>query len=80
MRGSTRVLHGVDLVVTPASRIAIVGENGRGKSTLLHVLFGSPVPDHGSITRVGTCGLAEQEFQVDGVRTAADPAASSTSI
>ena len=38
MRGANPVLQHVDLVVTPTSRIAIVGENGRGKSTLLHVL------------------------------------------
>ena len=35
MRGATPVLNHVDLTVTAQSRIAIVGENGRGKSTLL---------------------------------------------
>ena len=41
MRGVTPVLNHVDLVVTPASRVAIVGENGRGKTTLLHALAGT---------------------------------------
>ena len=36
--GGSPVLTGVDIAVTPASRWAVVGENGRGKSTLLHVL------------------------------------------
>ena len=40
MRGATPVLHHVDLTLTSSSRVAIVGENGRGKSTLLQVLAG----------------------------------------
>ena len=62
MRGVTPVLNHVDLVVTPASRVAIVGENGRGKTTLLHALAGTLVPDSGTIQRIGTLGLAEQEM------------------
>lgn len=38
--GSKQVLEQVHLTVTPTSRIGIVGENGRGKTTLLHVLTG----------------------------------------
>lgn len=67
--GATPVLNGVDLTVTPASRIAIVGENGRGKSTLLHVLAGTLVPDEGTLSRVGTLGLAEQEMSAADERT-----------
>ena len=44
MRGTMSVLNYVNLVVTPSSRVAIVGENGRGKSTLLHVLAGTLPP------------------------------------
>lgn len=68
-RGATTVLSHVDLVVTPASRVAIVGENGRGKSTLLHVLAGTLPPDSGSVLRNGTLGLAEQEMSTSGQRT-----------
>ncbi|WP_249203814.1 ATP-binding cassette domain-containing protein [Brevibacterium sp. SMBL_HHYL_HB1] len=32
---------------TPTSRIAVVGENGRGKSTLLHILSGPCRPMRG---------------------------------
>lgn len=62
IRGDTTVLHHVDVGVAPLSRLAIVGENGRGKSTLLHVLAGTLIPDEGSMYRVGTLGLAEQEM------------------
>ena len=68
-RGATQVLHHVDLAVTPQSRIAIVGENGRGKSTLLHVLAGILSPDSGSVQRVGTLALAEQEMAAAADRT-----------
>ena len=69
MRGVTPVLNHVDLVVTPASRVAIVGENGRGKTTLLHALAGTLVPDSGMIQRIGTLGLAEQEMDSTDNRT-----------
>lgn len=69
MRGETRVLNHVDVTVTPTSRIAIVGENGRGKSTLLHVLDGTLVPDSGTVRRTGTLGIAEQEMSTSDDRT-----------
>ncbi|WP_233615473.1 ATP-binding cassette domain-containing protein [Leucobacter chromiisoli] len=52
VRGGVRVLHRLDLTVTAASRIGIVGENGRGKSTLLHLLAGPG--DRGSEARTGS--------------------------
>ncbi|MFW0784991.1 ABC-F family ATP-binding cassette domain-containing protein [Gordonia sp. CPCC 206044] len=67
--GATPVLEGVDLTVTPNSRIAIVGENGRGKSTLLHVLAGTLSPDDGDVSRIGTIGIAEQEMTTADGRT-----------
>ena len=68
-RGATSVLHHVDLALTPSSRVAIVGENGRGKTTLLHVLAGTLLPDSGTVQRIGTLGLAEQEMTATGGRT-----------
>ncbi|WP_278263037.1 ABC-F family ATP-binding cassette domain-containing protein [Nocardia sp. AG03] len=61
-RGDRVVLDGVDLTVSPRSRWAIVSENGRGKSTLLHVLAGELTPDQGTVRRVGTLALATQEM------------------
>ncbi|MGO1739372.1 MAG: ABC-F family ATP-binding cassette domain-containing protein [Actinomycetaceae bacterium] len=68
-RGATPVLTDVDLTVSPASRLAIVGENGRGKSTLLHVLTGALPPDEGDARRIGTIGVAEQEMDATDDRT-----------
>lgn len=69
MRGATRVLNHVDLTVTASSRIAVVGENGRGKSTLLQVLDGTLTPDGGTVQRIGTLAVAEQEMSADDDRT-----------
>ncbi|MER7591487.1 ABC-F family ATP-binding cassette domain-containing protein [Micromonospora sp. NPDC127501] len=61
-RGSRRVLTDVSVTVSARSRVAVVGENGRGKTTLLHVLAGLITPDHGTVQRAGTIGLARQEL------------------
>ncbi|BCJ69185.1 ABC-F family ATP-binding cassette domain-containing protein [Polymorphospora rubra] len=63
-RGGRTVLAGVDMTVSPGSRWGVVGENGRGKSTLLHVLDGTLPPDAGTVHRVGTLGTAAQEMSV----------------
>jgi macrolide transport system ATP-binding/permease protein len=64
-RGTTPVLHEVDLAITPSSRVAIIGENGRGKSSLLHVLTGALTPDSGTVQLIGTVGMAEQEMNAE---------------
>ncbi|WP_431873064.1 ATP-binding cassette domain-containing protein [Nocardiopsis eucommiae] len=71
-RGGRPVLSGVDMTVTPRSRWGVVGENGRGKSTLLHVLTGALEVDSGLVRRLGTFGVAEQEMTVTDGRTVGD--------
>ncbi|MFC4009118.1 ABC-F family ATP-binding cassette domain-containing protein [Nonomuraea purpurea] len=71
-RGGRPVLTGVDLTVSPGDRLGVVGENGRGKTTLLQVLAGSLVPDAGTVHRAGTLGVADQEIPVDLGRTVGD--------
>ncbi|WP_369215893.1 ABC-F family ATP-binding cassette domain-containing protein [Streptomyces flavofungini] len=71
-RGTRRVLDGLTVTVSARSRIAVVGENGRGKTTLLHVLAGLITPDAGTLHRAGTVGLARQELSVRHGETVGD--------
>ncbi|HIY65841.1 MAG TPA: ATP-binding cassette domain-containing protein [Candidatus Agrococcus pullicola] len=75
--GGNRIFNEVDVTVTPGSRIAIVGENGRGKTTLLHSLAGTVQPDAGTVTRIGTIGIAEQEMASEEGRTVGDAVSAS---
>lgn len=49
--GDQDVLRGLTLSVSHQDRIALVGPNGVGKSTLLRILAGVESPDQGSIQR-----------------------------
>jgi lipoprotein-releasing system ATP-binding protein len=53
---TVRVLEGVHLEVQPAEKIAIVGESGVGKSTLLHILGTLDRPTAG-VVRYGSADL-----------------------
>ena len=73
-RGGRVLLRGVDLTLSPGDRLAVVGENGRGKTTLLEALSGDLIPDGGSIERHGGLGLVRQELVLAeaGPRTVGD--------
>ena len=45
------LFSGLNLVVAPGDRIALIGSNGSGKSTLLDILAGDTPPDSGGISR-----------------------------
>ena len=76
--GGDPVFNGLDLVVQPSDRVALVGRNGSGKSTLMKVMAGLVEPDRG--TRVvppgKSVGYMEQDPDMAGFATLGDFAAS----
>jgi ABC-type multidrug transport system fused ATPase/permease subunit len=56
--GARDVLHGIDLLVQPGERLAIVGTSGAGKSTLARLLAGLDRPHTGSVT-IGETPVAD---------------------
>ncbi len=69
--GTKRVLAGVSLVVRRGERVAIIGPNGLGKSTLLKIATGSLRPDSGGVswgheTRVGYFAQDHHDLLADG--------------
>jgi ATP-binding cassette subfamily F protein uup len=75
--GGDPVFDGLDLVVHPGDRVALVGRNGSGKSTLMKVMAGLVAPDAG--TRVVppgvTVGYMEQDPDLSAYQTLGDYAA-----
>ena len=59
--GALAVLHDASLAVAAGDRVAVVGPNGVGKSTLLKVLAGLVQPDAGAVSAAGTVGYLPQE-------------------
>ena len=49
--GANVLFSRIDLLVTPHSRIGLLGPNGCGKSTLLRTLLGTEQPDTGEVFR-----------------------------
>lgn len=68
-RGGLPVLVDADLTIAPGARLGVVGENGRGKSTLLHIMAGMLSPDQGTVSTIGTLAIAEQEMSSSDGRT-----------
>ena len=63
------LLDGLDLTITPGTRVGVIGPNGSGKTTLLGVLAGTLAPDAGRVERAA--GLRIVRFAQD--RSGLDP-------
>jgi ABC-type Mn2+/Zn2+ transport system ATPase subunit len=58
--GGAPVLENVDFELRPGERIAVLGPNGGGKSTLFRVLLGELPPLAGTVTRRGRAAFVPQ--------------------
>ncbi len=76
--GGDPVFSGLDLVVQPGDRVALVGRNGSGKSTLMKVMAGLVEADHGDIVIPPgkSVGYMEQDPGMEGFATLGDYASS----
>ena len=71
-RGGRTLVSGLDLVITPGTRVGLIGPNGSGKTTLLEVLAGLAPADRGDIERADGLRIVRFEQQ----RAGLDPAQS----
>jgi ATP-binding cassette subfamily F protein 3 len=67
--GEQTVLAGANLELRPGERLALIGRNGSGKTTVLRLLSGSDSADGGSVLRRPelTWGLLDQDARFAGV-------------
>jgi ATP-binding cassette subfamily F protein uup len=66
-RGGRRLVTALDLVLTPGTRVGLIGPNGSGKTTLLDVLAGTLAPDAGTIERAADLRIVRFEQERGGV-------------
>jgi len=79
--GGNQIFDDVSIELKQGDRIALIGENGGGKSTLLHLLGKHLDPDRGTVThrRNLTIGFLDQDPALDPDATAYDVASASSS-
>src|SRR6267142_241523 len=70
--GGRRLVTGLDLVLTPGTRVGLIGPNGSGKTTLLSMLSGELPADAGVVERADGLRLVRFTQERDGL----DPAQS----
>src|SRR5206468_943404 len=70
--GDTTIVDRLDLLLTPGTRLGVLGPNGSGKTTLLRTIVGEIPPASGTIRRADALRVAYFEQN----RVALDPALS----
>jgi ATP-binding cassette subfamily F protein 3 len=63
-RGGVWLLEAVSLTIQPGQRVAIVGANGAGKTSLFQLLLGHLAPEQGSASLPGGCRIAHMAQEV----------------
>jgi ATP-binding cassette subfamily F protein 3 len=63
-RGSKLLLHGANATLQPGQRLALIGANGSGKSSLFALLLGELPADAGDIEGLGNLRLAHMAQEV----------------
>ncbi|APX88498.1 elongation factor 3 [Brevirhabdus pacifica] len=76
--GGDPVFADLDLVIQPGDRLALVGRNGTGKSTLMKIMAGLIEPDSGerTLAPATSVGYMEQDPDLSGFATLGEFAAS----
>ena len=65
--GGRRLVSDLDLVITPGTRVGLIGPNGSGKTTLLNLLAGVLPPDAGEIERAESLRVVRFEQERGGL-------------
>src|SRR5467141_2126448 len=65
--GGRRLVSDLDLVITPGTRVGLIGPNGSGKTTLLDVLAGALTPDAGEVERADQLRIVRFEQERGGL-------------
>jgi len=63
-RGGVWLLESVNLTIQPGQRVAIVGANGAGKSSLFQLFLGQLAPEQGNASLPGGCRIAHMAQEV----------------
>src|SRR5215831_1506019 len=59
--GDRTILDDISFQVSPREKVGLVGVNGAGKSSLLKIIAGQLLPDHGSVSATFSVGYLPQE-------------------
>src|SRR5438093_4876004 len=65
--GGRRLVSDLELVITPGTRVGLIGPNGSGKTTLLNLLAGALPPDGGEIERADGLRIVRFEQERGGL-------------